>query len=162
MSDSFFNWLKHTVRGLLVAFPLVAIYGFLVPWPAGEHALGRYPGQTPIMVSSFSHFHALWNARSHVWVTTEKDATRSYLLFPSVFSNLRIVTVSQTNDNEPTVSESSVPLIVIALAGVIALAVWGAWYIGPRLAKQAQSSPGGPTTLYGSQNQQREFGRRIS
>jgi hypothetical protein len=162
MVDSFLNWLKHAVRGLLVAFPLVALYGFVFPWPAAEQVLSRYPGQTPIMVSAFSHSRARWNARTNVWVTTEREQTRSYILFPSVFSNPRIVTVSQTNDNEPAVSESSGPLIVGALAGIIAFVVLAVWYFEFRLPAQNQLGPEEAGAFYGSQPRQREFGRRIS
>jgi hypothetical protein len=112
------------VRGSLVAFLLLASYGFLFPWAAGEHALARYPGQTPILVSYFFSFQPSWNASSHALELEEKDETKSYILFPSVFTNPRVVTVSQTNDDEPTVSESRGPFIMIALTGLIALLFW--------------------------------------
>jgi hypothetical protein len=161
MSDSFFNWLKHMVRGLLVAFPLVALFGFLFPWPAGERALGRYPGQTPIMVAYFSHTRSSWDARSHVWVVKEKSETRSYVLFPSVFINPRIVTVAQANDDAPTLSESRGPLLAAALAGMIAFVLLALRYFATRAPTLDQMSLEEAAPCQ-SQLPQRGFGRRTS
>jgi len=159
MGGSFFKWLKHAVTGFLLAVPVVALFGFLFPWPAGQQALSRYPGQTPIMVSYF--YHKSWKyGRSDVWVT-RKNETRSYVLFPSVFSNPRIVTVSQTDDNEPTVSESNAPLTLIAMVSMFVFAVFGAWYFWIRSPRQYELSPE-VANFYGSQSPEREFGRRIS
>jgi hypothetical protein len=161
MSESFLKWLKHAVTGYLVAVPVVVLFGLLFPWPAGQQALSRYPDQTPIMITYFSHSKVWRNARSGVWVT-RKNETRSYVLFPSVFNNPRIVTVSRTGDNEPTVSESSAPLTLVAMAGLFAFAAFGAWYFWIRSPRQYELSPDVAKTLYGSQSSQREFGRRIS
>ncbi len=160
MSGSFFKWLKHAVTGYLLALPVVALFGFLFPWPAGQQALSRYPDQTPFMISYYSHSKYRKNAKSAGWVT-RKNETRSYVLFPSVFSNPKIVTVSQTDDNEPTVSESSAPLTLIAMTGMFAFAVFGAWYFWIRSPRQYELSSE-VANFYGSQSPQREFGRRIS
>jgi hypothetical protein len=160
MTDSFFKWLKHTVRVVLVYFPFVVAYGFVFPWPAGEHAIGRYAGQTQIMVAASSSSRSSWDARSRAWVTREKAQTRSYVLLPSVFAHPAIVTVSQTNDDEPTVSESSGPLIAVALVGLVALALFGFRYFATRSPPQDQLSPADAESIYGSQLPRREFGRR--
>ena len=112
------TWLKHAARGVLIWLPLVALYGFVSPWPAGEQALSRYPGQTPIMIASFYHSKSWRDARSNGWVS-QVHRTRSYFLFPSVFSHPGVVTVSQDNDDAPVVAEATVPPMVIFLAGAV-------------------------------------------
>jgi hypothetical protein len=145
----FLKYLKHMAVGLLTAMPVVVAYGFLVPWPVGEQALSRYPGQTPIMVAEFYHSKSWRDRGSDVWVT-RKSETRSYVLIPSVFSNPRIVTVSQDNDDEPVVSESRTPFILIALADMIAFAVLGVRYLSTRPPKPYRLSPEEARTFYGS------------
>jgi hypothetical protein len=143
----FLRYLKHMAVGLLTALPLVVAYGFLVPWPAGEQALSRYPGQTPVMVAEFYHSKSWRDRGSDVWVT-RKSETRSYVLIPSVFNNPRIVTVSQDNDEEPIVSESRTPFILMAFAGMIVLAVLGVRYFAMRPPRPYRLSPEEARTFY--------------
>jgi len=160
MSRSFVNWLKHAALAFLVAMPLVALGGFVFRWPAGEQALSRYSGQTPIMISFFFHSKTWRDARRGVWVT-RTDETRSYILFPSVFGNPRIITVSQKDDHAPTVSESNAPLTLIGLAGAAAFSFFGVWYFWIRPARQYRLSPQDAATFYASRSPQAGFGRRI-
>jgi hypothetical protein len=140
------NRMKHVTSGFLLTLTLVASYGCLFPWPAGEQALRRYPGQTPIMVAEFYHSES-WRDRTHDWVTSRSE-TRSYILVPSVFRIPRIVTVSQDNDEAPIVSELRVPFILLVLAGMIALGALGVWYLSMRPPSAYRLSAEEARTIY--------------
>jgi hypothetical protein len=148
MGGSFFNWLKHTVLGLLVALPLIALCGFAFPWPAAEQALSRYPGQTPVTVAFFYHSKSWKDSRSNAWVTRTSE-TRSYVLLPSVFIHPKIVTVSQENNNQPSVTESVAPLFAVILIGIFGIAVLCILYFRARPTKSHGLSPQEAKTFYG-------------
>ena len=99
----------------LVLVPLVGIYGYLQPWQPASSTLRSYIGQTPIMVG-FSY---------RVQNNTQ-TSSRSYVLFPSLLSEPKIVTIQQINDLNPTVA--------VSLAGFLTFAGWllvsfiGSWW----------------------------------
>jgi hypothetical protein len=143
------RYLKHIALGFLVMLPMVASYGFLFPWPAGEQAaLGRYPGQVPIMVAEFYHPKSWRDRHSGDWMTSRSE-TRSYFLIPSVFVDPKIVTVAQINNDGPFVYESRVPFILLALAGMLALGAFGVRYFFMRPPKSYQLTAEQAKTFYG-------------
>ena len=134
---SFLNWLKHGSWLYLSALPVAALYGIFFPWPAGEQALGRYFGETPVVIAFSFGSKTTKDAQGHV-LRYSKHETRSYVLLPSVFTDPKIVTVSQTDDNAPSVSEFGAPLILISLVGLLGLSVFGVWYFWFRPDSQYQ------------------------
>ena len=125
--DSFLNWLKHGSRLYLSVLPVAALYGILFPWPAAEQALSRYPGETPLVIALSFGSKTMKDAQNHI-LASSKHETRSYILLPSVFTDPKIVTISQVDDNAPSVSELSAPLMLILLVGTLGLSVFGVWY----------------------------------
>ena len=135
--DSFLNWLKHGSWLYLSALPVAALYGILFPWPAGEQALGRYFGETPVVIALSFGSKTTKDAQGRVLMHSTHE-TRSYILLPSVFTDPKIVTVSQIDDKEPNVSEFSAPLILVSLVGLFGLSVFGVWYFWFRRDSQYQ------------------------
>ena len=124
---SFQNWLKHGSWLYLSALPVAALYGILFPWPAAEQALTRYPGETPVVISFSFGSKTTRDAQNHV-LASSKHESRSYILLPSVFTDPKIVTLSQVDDNAPSISELSAPLMLLLLVGTLGLSVFGVWY----------------------------------
>jgi hypothetical protein len=112
---------KFGMPATLIFYPLFVLFGSVSPWKPADLALGSYGNQTPIMVSGSDSYHSSGNISSHV-------VSRGYVLFPSMFTNPKVVSVVQVNDSEPTVSESAGMFVYIAswlVACVIA--TWWFW-----------------------------------
>jgi len=139
MDGSFLNWLKHVPWLFLSALPAAALYGFLFPWPAGDQVLSRYPDQTPVVIA-FSFGSKSTKSPGTEWVTS-KHETRSYVLVPSIFTNPKIVTVSQVDNHAPVVSESGAWVELIAFAAACGFAVFGLWYYWLRTPTEYRVDP---------------------
>jgi hypothetical protein len=131
--------LKFGLPLSLLLVPAMAIYGALVPWPAIQGTLSGYRGQTPIQVGgSYRAIHT--TSTSNVWVA------RSYILFPAVLSDPKLVSFSQENDNPVSLSESRSALF-LGLSWLILCAI-GTWWFWFRRAPPNNSSK--PTPLRGA------------
>jgi len=159
MADSFLNWFKHVLRGVVLFLPLVAGYGFLFPWPAGEAALGVYAGQTPVMIAASYRAKTSTNLRTQTSVT-RTEQMRSYLLLPSVLTDPKVVTVWQTNEEPPEVSESRIPLVVFGLLAIAALGVFAADHLRRRERGPDPLSAEQAKAIYGTTPPRAEFGTR--
>jgi len=115
--------LKYGMPAFLLMLPLISIYGWLNPWQPAEHAfLGGYAGQIPVMIG-FSE-HAQLSARGNIL-----SRSRSYILFPSVLRDPKIVSVSQVGDYVPAVSESIGAIYFYLAWGVACIvATWWYWF----------------------------------
>ena len=159
MSSSFLNWLKHLPWLCLSALPAAALYGFLFPWPAADQVFSRYPDQTPIVIS-FSSGSKSTRYAGGDWVTT-KHETRSYVLLPSLFTDPKIITVAQVNDNAPVVSESSALLPLVSFAVMIGLALIGVWYFWFRTTREYRVDPDKIRAIYDRSSANADSGAKI-
>ena len=107
--------LVHTLKLLikfgaplsLLLIPVVAVYGWIMPWHAIQPELERYAGQTPILVG------ASYRANYTNYGSTALES-RSYIMVPSVFGTPRLVTFAQVNHGPVTVTQSATGLVLIA------------------------------------------------
>ena len=99
----------------LFLVPVVAIYGFLQPWQPASTTLSSYLGQTPVMVG-FSY-----RAQNKT-----QTSSRSYILFPSVLSEPKIVTIQKINDSNPSVAVSLTGFLVFV--GWLLVSFIGTWW----------------------------------
>jgi hypothetical protein len=114
----------------LVAFPSIAIYGHFNSWPPAEEVLSRYVSQTPVMVSGGEESNTTWNGNT---TQTLSYSERSYILIPSVFRDLKIVTIRQTNLDPYEVEESELGFLYFMLWYV--LCIFGTWWFWFRRRK---------------------------
>jgi hypothetical protein len=112
---------KYGMPFTLVLVPAMAIYGVLVPWPAAESILAKNPGQTPVLVGG-SYRATYTSSSSHVSVS------RTYVLFPGIFTDPKLVSFAQENDNSVTTSESQFALFIqLGWLIVCAIGTWWFW-----------------------------------
>jgi hypothetical protein len=118
----------------LVIVPLVAIYGYLQPWQPASATLSSYVGQSPIMVG-FSY--RVQNKTS--------ISSRTYILFPSVFNEPKIVTIQQINDSNPTVAVSLAGFLLFVGWGLVSfIGTWWFWLRGSGKGHLTRHSSGTP------------------
>lgn len=91
-----------------------AMYGILIPWPIAQGELGKFPGQTPVMIQFSYHGGTGGSIRE-----------QTYLLFPSVFSEPKSVTIRRQNDGPPEVAINSWGLAQFLINYALALAITG-------------------------------------
>ena len=130
---------SHAFWPALSALPAAALYGFLFPWPAADQVFSRYPDQTPIVVA-FTFGSKSTKTPSTDWVTS-KHETRSYVLVPSIFTNPKIITISQVDNRAPVVSESGALVELIVFAAALGFAVFGLWYYWLRTPTEYRVDP---------------------
>ncbi len=149
MLDSVINYFKHLVRGVLIFLPMVALYGYVFPWPSGEHtAMRQYPGQFPVMIAELYHSKSWRDRHSGEWMK-HIDETRTYVLVPSVFINPKVVIVSQSDANSPEVSESRLPFVFLGFIGLAALGAYGLRALVARPPRHYELSPDRAKAIYG-------------
>jgi hypothetical protein len=101
----------------LVLYPLLAIYGHLSPWSPSKAILQTYNEQVPVTVGM-----------SYSVKNQETIASRSYILFPSVFTQPRIITIEQKNQASPSISESKASLyLTLGWLLICIPATWWFW-----------------------------------
>jgi hypothetical protein len=127
----FWRLLKVSMPLYLIALPLIAIFGWLNPWPPARQALSPYPGQTAITISL---------SYSSKWVSsqgTTRNVSRSYILLPWTLQNAKVVLVNQRNGDIPRVSESTVEFLLFV--GWLLISLFGTWWywIRPRVTDAA-------------------------
>ena len=136
------HWLKLSSRfvshGILIGIPVVAIIGVVFPWPPAEESFSRLSGPAHVFVGMKISYVRL----SERVVRTE---SRSYILMPPTFGWPRLVTVSQTEQELPTLSAPS-GIKFLAWLGTYLFAVYVVWqtWFGrrPRPVSTAESAAG--------------------
>jgi hypothetical protein len=117
MNNSNLLWrlIKLSFPLSIVLFLILAIYGYLQPWQPAVAILSSYSGQSPIMVG-----FAYGAENNH------QISSRSYILFPSIFSEPKIVTIAQTNQSNPVVSSSFFGFLFSV--GWLIICFFGTWW----------------------------------
>ena len=114
--------LKFGMPGFLVLLPLVVLFGFLYPWQVAGEPLSHYTGQSPVMVGFSYRSQGSLERRT-------TSVSRSYILYPSVLADPKIVSVRRTNEERPVVEEQKYGF-VLYVAWLIACVVgtWWFWF----------------------------------
>lgn len=107
----------------LVAFPAAALYGHFFSWAPAEEALSRYANQTPVMVGGGAGSESSWNGNI---TQALRHSERSYVLFPSVFREPKIVTIRQNNNDPYQVTESEYGFLYLVVWYVVC--IFGTWW----------------------------------
>lgn len=125
----------------ILGFALPPLYllmlGLCLVWPVDEPALvAAYPDQTPRMITSDMR---KWNQRA---ITPDggREGWKAFVLFPSVWSDPKVVTVRRLADGSIVVAESVAEFWMHAVFTLVALGAVGgfAWKVartpstGPR------------------------------
>jgi hypothetical protein len=122
MFERLSKYAKYCMPVFLLLYPIMAVYGEINPWTPADQVLGSYVGQKPLMVgfSYKAHYSSGGDSTSK---------SRSYILFPNVITQPRIVTVLQVNEAAPIVSESeSAFLMYVAWFAICLLGTWFYWF----------------------------------
>jgi hypothetical protein len=123
--------LKVGMPVVLLMVPLLAVFGWISPWPPAATSLARYADQTPVLVGfSYRSRHSM---QSH-----EVRSSRSYILLPGLLSEPKIVTVVQENGEIMAPHESRLGFWLY-LAGLIAYGV-GTWWFWSRRVRHDHAS----------------------
>jgi hypothetical protein len=123
--ERWLRWLtvfaKFGAPVLLIAYFIVPFYGIVRPWDVANARLSQFVGERPVMVG-FEVRHD----EDYLAHQVTDIYSRSYILFPSVLRDPKTVTISQTNDDEPTVSFSSYGFLIDVawFAIAVALTYW--------------------------------------
>lgn len=122
--------LKYGFPGYIILVPIVATYGHLMPWQTADQVLNKFDDQTPLMVGfKFRETRTQSGSTSYI--------SRSYILIPSVFSEPKTITISQTNSDTPVVVKS--PYGFLLLLGWIMVCFFGSWWFWLRPKQQARA-----------------------
>jgi hypothetical protein len=100
----FLYWLLKVAAPVnVVLFPAIALYGAFVSWGPSEEALRNYGAETAVMVGAGAGSqYSISGGREEKY----KSKERTYLLFPSVLRDPKLVTIQETNHNTLQVTES--------------------------------------------------------
>ena len=112
----------------IVLYPMVGLYGYIQPWAPAKPTLDSYPGQSSIMVG------VSYRAQNKI-----ETVSRSYILIPSVLSTQKIITVQQTNQESPVVSESTSGFFLFI--GWVLASFVGTWWFWLRRDNKAPPNP---------------------
>jgi hypothetical protein len=115
--------LKYVLPLALLAFLAMPVFGHLVRWTPAEQALEHYKNETPVMVGGS------YKSNSTVSDSEVKSSSyreRVYILFPSMFSAPKTVTVSQTNDEPYKISEDQYGILDLLIT--LSLTIFGVWW----------------------------------
>jgi hypothetical protein len=124
----------RSILKILLPFALLAclvtpLFGYLARWTPADEALSRYKNETAVMVGGS---YRSYTASSDREVTTSVYRERVYMLFPSMLSEPKTVTVSQQNDEPYKTSEDQNGVFnLLAMYGLILFGVWWFWLRKP-------------------------------
>ena len=114
--------LKFGMPAFLILVPVLAVHGWLSPWPPASSGLAQFAGQSPILVGA--SYQSRYSTQSHYVMSS-----RSYVLFPAVLSDPKLVNFTQENGGAASVSESRAGfwfhLLWLLACGV---ATWWFWF----------------------------------
>lgn len=120
----------------LIILPLVMLHGLINPWPQAALLRSQYHGQTPVQVGfSYSSKSVGPLFDSDAPTRTTRNESRSYVMFPSLFLEPKIVSVLQHNDDPPITSESTIAFF--SMLAWIAACFVGTWWFWIRPAGAA-------------------------
>lgn len=121
--------LKISLPFALLACLATPLYGWLIHWAPADEALSRYTNQTAIMVGG-SYRSRLSGSASGPRTSVYRN--RIYILFPSVFSEPKTVTISQQNDEPYQISGNRNGVFdMLLLYGLIVVGGWWFWLRKP-------------------------------
>ena len=108
----------------VVLFPSLAIYAALNHWRPTEDVMRNYAGQTPILVGIGSERRV---SASDSGSASHESNQRSYILYPSVFHDPKIVVVENSDGHPSQVTETKAGFFM--LLGWYLLCVVGTWWL---------------------------------
>ena len=127
MLASYFTFLlkllKLSCPVLLIAMPLAMAAGALVPWASADALLKQHDGERAITVGASYRSNSIQTDQG--WKTSV-HRERRYILIPSVFSDPKVVAISQENDQPARLSEDSGGALMLPVA--FALFGFGTWW----------------------------------
>jgi hypothetical protein len=116
--------LKFGPPAYLLLVPIMALYGWLSPWPVAEAELTSSAGQVSVLVG------ASYRKRVTSDETTE-SRSRTYVSLPSALLEPKTVTIEQVNDGMPVVSESRFgALFMLVWMLACGFGTWWFWFRG--------------------------------
>jgi hypothetical protein len=123
--------LKFGAPAVVFLLPVGAIWGYLHPWPPAQAVLSQMNGLTPIPIGFRESYSYVLTSSGD---SSNRNASRTYLMVPSNITWPKVVTISQANEEPPRVSESSIADFLILLITFIAACVstWWFWLRGNR------------------------------
>lgn len=123
--------LKFVAPAMVVLMPVGAIWGAFHPWPSAQATLDAMGKVTPVTVGFSERYSYIATSGGEDY--THKSS-RTYLLVPSQLAWPRVITVTQSNQAPPEVSEPSIAgffaLFVTYIVCVISS--WWFWLRGNR------------------------------
>ena len=111
--------LKFGMPLSLLLAPILAIYGWTAPWAPIQPALGRYAGETPVLIG------ASYQAR-YTRSGSTVSASRSYIMVPGVLSDPQLITFTQLNQEPVAVTQSRACLALMVAWWT--LCIFGTWW----------------------------------
>jgi len=125
--------LKFGMPAYLLLVPVLAVYGWLSPWPPASAGLRQFSGQSSILVGL--SYEARHSAQS-----SYVRSSRSYMLFPSVLNDPKIVSFVQENGAAVTTIESRSGFWLL-LGWLIACGVGTWWFWFRRVSPNSSFKP---------------------
>jgi len=129
----YFRFLRSILK-ILLPFALLAclvapFFGYLVRWAPADEVLARYKTETAVMVGgSYQSYTSISDKETKTSVYRD----RVYVLFPSMLSEPKTVTVSQQNDEPYKTSENRNGVLnLLAMYGLILFGNWWFWVRKP-------------------------------
>ena len=120
--NNFSVYAKYGALALLILMPALALYGSMNPWKPAETILKAYNQQTPILVG-------ISYKANYTLTDTTKRTSRSYILFPMVFSQPKVITIAQVNEQEPVASESPYGIMLLLVCYIVCILItWKFWF----------------------------------
>jgi hypothetical protein len=121
--------LKFLLPLALLACLLAPLFGYFVHWNPADEALSRYKTEMAVMVGgSYQSNTSISDKETRTSVYRE----RRYVLFPSMLSEPKTVTVSQQNDEPYKISEDRNGVVhLLAMYGLILFGNWWFWMRKP-------------------------------
>jgi hypothetical protein len=129
----YFRFLRSILK-ILLPFALLGclvtpLFGYLVRWTPADEVLARYKNETAVMVGGIYRSRTSTSGKE---VKTSVYRERVYVLFPSMLSEPKTVTVSQQNDEPYKTSENRNGVLnLLAIYGLILLGTWWFWLRKP-------------------------------
>ncbi len=106
---------QYGVPVLVIVWAIAIVVDVIRPWPTATNALKEYPDQTAVLVGFRYHF-----------ADSEWSRSATYVLFPSVLSTPRTLTVRDSSTTDPEVRVSSTGLLPFLFGLLLAIGV-SAW-----------------------------------
>jgi hypothetical protein len=117
--------LKIVLPFALLGCLVMPLFGYLVRWTPADEVLARYKNETAVMVGGSYRSRTSTSGKK---MKTSVYRERVYVLFPSMLSEPKTVTVSQQNDEPYKTSENRNGVLnLLAMYGLILFGTWWFW-----------------------------------